>query len=335
MKSGLALLLCGSVAANLALAWACVSELTHPPAPRIGLLSAAPGQADGGPALRVAANLVVVTNAPKLFDWRDLESVDYRQYVASLRRVGCPEKTIRDIIVADVNELYRHRFQQEFPPTNRVEYWKPGDAFAHVISEEQVARLQEFGREKRDLIRNFLGSDYTGEVEMTSVQDEIFLQRLLEFLTPEQRTAMNELERRYTAKLVAAANSAFRGSNESSKAAEEERDMEALKILTPREKFEYDLRRSNHAMHLRVALGDFELSEQEFRAVFPAMKRFITDAGIQSLMLVVCGRGDPRELTRPARAQLEARFMSALGEKRFTELIEGTGWNLSSDEAAP
>jgi len=329
MKPGLTLLLCGSAAANLILAWACLSELTRTPAPQVSPVSTAAAEPSGGPALpRVVTNVVVVTNAPRLFDWRDLESGDYRQYVANLRGIRCPEKTIRDIIVADVNELYRHRFLQEFPATNRVEYWKPGDALANVINEEQVARLQEFGREKRDMIRSLLGNDFPGGVELTSVQAAIFLERLLDFVAPEKRTAMENLERRYTAKVLAAANSALRGNNESSKAIQEQKDEEELKVLTPGEKFEYDLRRSSDAMYLRIALGDFELSEQEFRRVFPGMKQFITDAGIQSLMHVVRGDGDPREITRPARAQLEARLKSALGEKRFADLIEGTGWSL-------
>ena len=38
-------------------------------------------------------------------DWRQVESSDYRQYIANLRAAGCPEKTIRDIIVAEVSEL--------------------------------------------------------------------------------------------------------------------------------------------------------------------------------------------------------------------------------------
>jgi hypothetical protein len=332
MKPWLTVLLCSSAAANLLLACACFSELTRAPAPQANPVPAAPLEPGGGPAPpRVVTNLVVVTNAPRLFDWRALESGDYRRYIANLRRIGCPEKTIRDIIVADVNELYRHQFLQEFPLTNRVEYWKPGDALANVINEEQVARLQEFGREKRDLIRELLGTDFTGDVELTSVQEEIFLERLLDFLTPEKRSAMSQLERRYTAKVMANMNNAFRGSNESSKTIQEEKDAAELTVLTPDEKFEYDLRRSSDAMCLRIALGDFELSEQEFRAVFPEMKRFITDAGVQSLMQVVRGTGDPRELTRPARAQLEAGLKSALGEKRFVELIEGTGWNLSSE----
>src|SRR5437899_3128213 len=36
------------------------------------------------------------TPAPP-FDWRQVESEDYRQYVANLRALGCPEQTVRDI----------------------------------------------------------------------------------------------------------------------------------------------------------------------------------------------------------------------------------------------
>ena len=42
--------------------------------------------------------------------WEQLESADYRVYVANLRKVGCPEQTIRDIIIADVHSLYAPRY---------------------------------------------------------------------------------------------------------------------------------------------------------------------------------------------------------------------------------
>src|SRR5580765_6134617 len=47
---------------------------------------------------------VVLRRQP--FTWSEIESPEYRTYIANLRRAGCPEKTIRDIIVADVNDLY-------------------------------------------------------------------------------------------------------------------------------------------------------------------------------------------------------------------------------------
>src|SRR6266850_7173947 len=45
----------------------------------------------------------------QFFSWRELESSDYSTYIANLRDIGCPEQTIRDIIVADVNQLYAQK----------------------------------------------------------------------------------------------------------------------------------------------------------------------------------------------------------------------------------
>ena len=42
----------------------------------------------------------------KRFDWKSVESADYKTYLANLRAAGCPEETIRDIIRADVTKLY-------------------------------------------------------------------------------------------------------------------------------------------------------------------------------------------------------------------------------------
>lgn len=56
-----------------------------------------------GPALAQSAQ------AAPSFRWSQLESTDYRTYIANLRGIGCPEQTIRDIITADVNSLYAAR----------------------------------------------------------------------------------------------------------------------------------------------------------------------------------------------------------------------------------
>src|SRR5690242_8782620 len=55
------------------------------------------------------------TNQPKVvlrrqyFSWREVESPDYPTYIANLRDIGCPEQTIRDIIIADINNLFAKR----------------------------------------------------------------------------------------------------------------------------------------------------------------------------------------------------------------------------------
>ena len=46
------------------------------------------------------------------FQWNQLESPDYRTYIANLKAIGCPKQTLRDIIVADLDSLYAPRREQ-------------------------------------------------------------------------------------------------------------------------------------------------------------------------------------------------------------------------------
>lgn len=43
------------------------------------------------------------------FQWSQIESTDYRTYIANLRGIGCPEQTIRDIITTDVDSVFVQR----------------------------------------------------------------------------------------------------------------------------------------------------------------------------------------------------------------------------------
>ena len=45
-------------------------------------------------------------NTPSPFHWSAVESTNYFEYVANLRRIGCPEQTIADIVAADLRALY-------------------------------------------------------------------------------------------------------------------------------------------------------------------------------------------------------------------------------------
>src|SRR5437868_1996328 len=61
----------------------------------------------------VAQTIVAVSNITKLpqraFNWTNIETTDYKQYVARLRSVGFPEELIRTIVIADVNKLFEER----------------------------------------------------------------------------------------------------------------------------------------------------------------------------------------------------------------------------------
>jgi len=50
-----------------------------------------------------------VATESRRFLWSQLESTDYRTYIANLRGIGCPEQTVRDIITADLEGVYAPR----------------------------------------------------------------------------------------------------------------------------------------------------------------------------------------------------------------------------------
>lgn len=93
------------------------------------------------------------------FHWSRIESTDYRQYIANLRAVGCPERLIRDIIVADIEALYRSRLAYRSPPRDP---WVSRDRRSAETAAAERARTAA-GREKRLLIRELLGCDWDAE----------------------------------------------------------------------------------------------------------------------------------------------------------------------------
>ena len=76
------------------------------------------------------ANVASEARPDAILDWRKVESEDYKQYIENLRAIGCPEETIEDIIVADVNKLLKSRNANTTGNTNKFEYWKIGNPMA-------------------------------------------------------------------------------------------------------------------------------------------------------------------------------------------------------------
>ena len=109
------------------------------------------------------------TSRVTTFSWRAVESSDYRIYVQNLRNIGCPEQTIRDIIVADVGNLYKsrtHELEQKLSKLN-------GDPSSRL---EVEAKLQSLPAEENKVIATLLGSQAPVVVDETreenSAQDD-------------------------------------------------------------------------------------------------------------------------------------------------------------------
>jgi hypothetical protein len=101
MKKALA----ASVLLNIALAFSAIMLLE--------LRNSSPTRVENptppGPLPTELSGANTSNTAERTFNWSELESENYRTYITNLRRIGCPEQTIRDIITADVASLYGSR----------------------------------------------------------------------------------------------------------------------------------------------------------------------------------------------------------------------------------
>jgi LysM repeat protein len=216
----------------------------------------------------------------QFFSWQELESSDYRAYVTNLRDIGCPEQTIRDIIIADVNALYaRKRATDPDIITPEHQWWRSEpDTDALAIA---VARIRELDEERRGLLTSLLGADWeTG--------DQISLPRPsrpgLNLDGPILGTLPNDIKQEVQ-EIAARAQDRVEAYTEAQRQAgtpldpselariQQQTRLELASVLTPPQLEEYLLRYSQNAAGLRTELGGlkhFDASQDEFRAMFQA-----------------------------------------------------------------
>jgi hypothetical protein len=107
-----------------------------------------------------SADLPAVVNyITNRFRWQMLESTNFAQYAANLRDMGCPEKTVRAIVLADVDRRYEQLSRQT--QTN-LPFWTGGRKL-QAAQAAQEARQTALEEEETALIRQVLGIEYYGE----------------------------------------------------------------------------------------------------------------------------------------------------------------------------
>ncbi len=305
-----------SLGLNLALAL--VLFVFHPwSAPR--KISAGPEVADTGTNL-VRTNVII---RRQFFSWREVESPDYPTYIANLRDIGCPESTIRDIIVADVNQLYALKRATEVV-TAEQQWWRSEpDQGVIKAAEEKLRALDD---ERRALLTRLLGPNW--EVTEPSLAALRMQQGLaldgpvLGLLTADVKAAVRQIVARQEQKVqdyLAAQRSAGKKPDpvELARLHQGTRD-ELAKILTPPQLEEYLLRYSSNAQELRGDLGQlkyFNATPEEFRNLFRAEDPFD-----QQIKLYYSGDDPASVQQRTAlEAQRQEAIKIALGPERYAE----------------
>jgi hypothetical protein len=131
----------------------------------------APSPATPLPAtLKAAKPFPAATETPiTVVPWRLIESADYRQYMANLRAVGCPEWLIRDIIIADIDDFYQQKSKSDpvyFAPWQGVDQRRK-------VSRSRSAKLFALRQEKRALVKSLLGYEWDNHANEIWNQDSM------------------------------------------------------------------------------------------------------------------------------------------------------------------
>lgn len=256
------------------------------------------------PVWRAAQKLVRNDLAVPL-DWRQVESEDYRQYIANLRSIGCPEKTIRDIILADVKELFASRRSQLLATNAPTEFWRANNQVN--LSEEQRNQLRELAAQHREVLKSLIGSDVMDSEELLSawLNPMAEAKARLEFLPENKRQSLMEI-------LIRSTEREF-GEPDPAKTAASAKQVEAEidALLTPQERYEYDLRESVLAAKVRAALMEIDPSEAEFRTIYDAWRNL--DAANQ--------RSEAEYLQ--ARDESDQEILRLVGPERFERYSKG------------
>ena len=301
--------LIGSVLANLVLA---LLWLKAPP-PSPGVDQPALAEAEGvAPPTTVKTNLVVRRIN---FTWSQIETNDYRAYIANLRSIGCPDATIRDIIVADVNALYERKRLTEIV-TPEQQWWRSNpDA---TVAQAAMQQAHEMELEKRALLDELLGPNWERSNNWEAVAfNSRFDGPILGSLSAETKDSLKSIEMQGRQKRVDYITARQRAgepvdSSELKRLADETR-AELGKTLNPVQLEEYLLRYSETAQDLRRELQGFEVSPDEFRKIFKAEDE-LGQLGGSSL-----AGSDPvsRQHQLDLVNQKEASLEEALGAERY------------------
>ena len=210
-----------------------------------------------------------VVEVPAPFDWRQIESADYRQYVENLRTIGCPEATIRDIIVADVNELFAGRIKALVDGvTGRFWNLMLNEEEMKNLVEEKLKELNAFADERKEIFEAVLGQkDLASQMreEENRADRRADWKQALDFLPADKAAKIVELKDRFQIARVELSQASDQR-DQKRKELDAEEELQIQSLLSPEEFDEYKLRTSP-AADLRSQLADFDATEEELRAI--------------------------------------------------------------------
>ncbi len=269
--------------------------------------------------------------------WRDLQAKDLKEFIRRLRAVNCPEATIEDLILAEVNRRYGARQRTLWPDdSRRNDYWKPYkrlfDAAENKKNRERSRQMRDLQKEKSGLLVELFGVDVEKQRRNEEGIDNDDWgwnpMRNLSFLPEAKRDVVQKYLDDFQDKEQEFYASVQGGWDADARAKQKQLEQEKLaglaQFLTPDEVREYKLRNSQTATQITSDLHGVDLSRQQYEAMFDIREKYgdsiynWADAG---------NNADTIKQIEQNKKDMQAEIAGALGTEKAQELERAQDYN--------
>ncbi len=244
--------------------------------------------------------------------WAQIASTNLAAYITNLQAVGCPKETIRDIILAEVNQSFaRARASEILTPDQQ--WWKtePDAAVAHAAS----AELRQLENARRAtlvlLLAPTCGPNWETETDVSAwvASNYGLTGPHLGALSPEVKRMLYDAAARTRDQIAGLTPAEVAGvlQNERSR---------LQTLLTPVALNEYLLRYAPTAAQLRADTLGVNYSPRQFQDLFAAVDPIL----LQPDYYYRGGDADAQGRQRALQAQYDAALQQALGSETFRAL---------------
>ena len=192
--------------------------------------------------------------------------------------------------------------------------------------------MAQLDQEKSKVLKDLFGVEGLAEINRLSpyarAKSKAKSGYSMDFIPNETMAELNSMEQEFGSNLLkkmASGTSDAQDRNEI-KMLRETRENQIASMLTPEQKFEYDLRKSPTAANLRLQLDGFDPSEDEFRDLFQIQKKFEDDYGVSGVTI----SSSEVEGRRLAEQDMKSEMRSILGEDRYQDYLQQTDYDYKS-----
>jgi len=261
------------------------------------------------------------------FRWSQLEAADYKEYIAHLRAFGVPEKVVRDIIIADVNKLFRPRYAALLPPKKpkNEKFWENRNGGYNggreQATKEQREQTRALRKEQTNLIKELLGAGVYEDMAKDSGYPD-WTERMYGPLSKEARDKISDMQERFQEE-----QSAFYAKVDGYIDQDSQAELATIRkkfraelatVLTPEQLEDYELRSSETAQRMKWELSSFDPDEKEFRAIH-AHKQALEELDAARNNEDKPLTSDEQKELQKKRKELEASLADKLGTNRVAE----------------